>query len=101
MLGRGLVACPDLALQIKAEAGGEFYRPLKWDQLLVLLHEFHLETQDTYPARFLGNRVKQWLFYLQMHYREAETFFQQIKRYRQPHEFDAAFASVTDRLRQQ
>ena len=99
MLGRGLVACPDLALQIKAAASGEFYRPLKWDQLLVLLYEFHLETQDTYPARFLGNRVKQWLFYLQMHYREAETFFQQIKRFRQPHEFEAAFASVADRLR--
>ena len=99
MLGRGLVACPDLALQIKASASGKDYSPLQWDQLMVLLYQFYLDTKDTYPARFLGNRVKQWLFYLQMHYREAEQFFHQVKRYKQPHEFEAAFASVADRLR--
>jgi tRNA-dihydrouridine synthase C len=96
MLGRGLVACPDLALQIRACANGERYDPLCWDQLLVLLRQFYLDTKDAYPARFLGNRLKQWLFYLQMHYPEAEPFFQRVKRYRQPHEFEAAFASISD-----
>ncbi|MGB5326355.1 MAG: tRNA-dihydrouridine synthase family protein [Pseudomonadales bacterium] len=94
MLGRGLVACPDLALQIKAAAAGERYQATGWDPVLALLYRFYLETKDAYPLRFLGNRVKQWLFYLQMHYPEAGKFFNRIKRYRQPHEFDRAFAAV-------
>lgn len=100
MLGRGLIACPDLALQIKAFTSGKDYTPLQWHQLLPLLHQFYLVTKDAYPARFLGNRLKQWLFYLQMHYQEAEQFFHQIKRYRQPHEFEAVFASLSDHPRQ-
>ena len=59
-----------------------------------LLEAFYLATKDIYPARFLGNRVKQWLFYLQMHYPEAEAFFQQIKRYKQQEQFAEAFAAV-------
>ena len=96
MLGRGLVACPDLALQIRAHAAGETYTPLEWHQIVPLLEAFYSATKDIYPARFLGNRVKQWLFYLQMHYPEAEAFFQQIKRYKQQEQFAEAFAAVRD-----
>lgn len=91
MLGRGLVACPDLALQIKAYTSGTDYQPLDWQSVVALLHRFYLDTKDSYPLRFLGNRVKQWLFYLQMHYPEAAVFFEQVKRYKHAHEFDAAF----------
>ena len=94
MLGRGLVACPDLALKIRAHAEGETYTPMEWHQIVPLLEAFYLATKDIYPARFLGNRVKQWLFYLQMHYPEAEAFFQQIKRYKQQEQFAEAFGSV-------
>jgi len=94
MLGRGLIACPDLALQIKAYSRNETYQPLQWHQLLALLYQFYLDTKDSYPARFLGNRVKQWLFYLQMHYGEAEQFFHKIKRFTTASQFEAAFASV-------
>ncbi len=94
MMGRGLIACPDLALQIKAHAAREDYQALQWADVLVLLERFYLATKDAYPRRFLGNRLKQWLFYLQMHYPEAESFFQAIKRFKQPHEFEAAFTSV-------
>ena len=40
MLGRGLVACPDLALQIRAAALGHAFSPLQWAQLLPLVQEF-------------------------------------------------------------
>ncbi|MCR9258733.1 MAG: tRNA-dihydrouridine synthase family protein [Pseudomonadaceae bacterium] len=94
MMGRGLIACPDLALQIKACAAGETYQPLQWSQVLTLLERFYRATRDAYPKRFLGNRLKQWLFYLQMHYPEAQVFFQTIKRFKHAYEFEAAFTSV-------
>jgi len=89
MVGRGLVACPDLALQIKAHHEQSEYQPMVWSDILILLNRFYYDTKDAYPLRFLGNRVKQWLFYLQMHYPEAIPFFEKIKRYKQPHEFEA------------
>lgn len=91
MLGRGLIACPDLALQIKAKTRGEHYDVMTWEQITKLLYRFYCETRDDYPLRFLGNRVKQWLFYLSMHYPQAKGFFNQIKRYQYPEQFEQAF----------
>jgi len=99
MMGRGLIACPDLALQIRACAAGNPHQPLQWPQVLTLLERFYKATRDAYPKRFLGNRLKQWLFYLQMHYPEAQAFFQAIKRFKQAHEFEAAFTSAPRSLR--
>lgn len=95
MLGRGLVACPDLALQIKAAADNVDYSPLTWNDLLPLLQKLYIATKDQYPTRFLGNRLKQWLYYLQLHYSEAETFFEQVKRYKRPEEFAVVFPELT------
>lgn len=94
MLGRGLVACPDLALQIKAAAVGSSYHALEWAQILGLLHDFYVSTKEAYPSKFLGNRVKQWLFYLQMCYADAGPFFHRIKRYKKPEDFNRAFADA-------
>ena len=94
MLGRGLLACPDLALQIRASVKGESHHALQWPDLVAELARFYLATKDIYPKRFLGNRVKQWLYYLQMHYSEAEDFFHSIKRYKEPEQFAAAFSGA-------
>ena len=91
MIGRGLLACPDLALQIRAESENTQYTPLTWPEVVARIYQFYLETKDRYPQRHLGNRAKQWLFYLQKHYPEAAGFFEQIKRYKEQHQFDAAF----------
>jgi len=91
MLGRGLIACPDLARQIKAAEANAPYVAMQWPALLKLLHQFYLNTKDVYPRRFLGNRVKQWLHYLKLHYPEAEKFFELIKRHKRPEQFEAAF----------
>ena len=91
MLGRGLIACPDLALQIKAAAANTDYTPLQWEELLPMLQHLYVATKDQYPLRFLGNRLKQWLHYLQLHYTEAEEFFERVKRFKKPEEFARVF----------
>lgn len=94
MLGRGLVACPDLALKIRAHLAGNDHKALTWPEVVALLERFYRVTEGMYPPKYLGNRVKQWLYYLQMHYAEAEPFFHTIKRYKQPEQFDYAFSAA-------
>src|SRR5690606_20509775 len=65
MLGRGLLASPGLARQIKS--GGP---EMPWLRVLELLRDFSELTENLYDARYVGNRVKQWLAYLRLHYRE-------------------------------
>ncbi len=82
MLGRGLLACPDLARQIKAWDNNETITPLLWPELCKLLLHFFEITVTAYPPKYMGNRLKQWLFYLCRQYPEAQILFEQIKRYR-------------------
>lgn len=91
MLGRGLLAKPDLARQIKAELAGAPGKCLSWHELLPLIYQYHQQTVMSYPARYCGNRLKQWLVYLRRQYREADIFFETIKRSRTPTEIDIAF----------
>lgn len=90
MLGRGLLARPDLALSIKAASLGIETEPLNWTNFLPILRNFHLSTLDHYPAKHCGNRLKQWLMYLQRHFHEAQQLFQQIKRVRDANLLTAA-----------
>lgn len=90
MLGRGLLSRPDLALAIKASAAGIEYTPMAWPQILALLVQFQRETTDFYPLQFCGNRLKQWLMYLQREYPQAADLFNAIKRTRNPAEIEAA-----------
>lgn len=93
MLGRGLLSCPDLALQIKAHQAGSDYTPLAWIDVCHILKDFFDTTTELYQAKHLGNRVKQWLNYLRRQYPEAQTLFDTIKRYRTKEEIDSAFES--------
>lgn len=82
MLGRGMLAKPDLALAIKRHAAQTAHQHMTWRQACQLLLDYHLITRDAYPRKFLGNRVKQWLSYLQLQFCEAGDFLQCIKRSR-------------------
>jgi tRNA-dihydrouridine synthase C len=92
MLGRGLLAQPDLAQAIKAYLRGEDYTLMDWQSCLSLLWRFYRETSDAYPKKHLGNRVKQWLVYLRRSYPEAKVFFEAVKRERTTEGFEAAFS---------
>ncbi len=91
MLGRGLLARPDLALAIKAEASGEAHEIMVWEHVQDLLYRFHLETLPHYPIKFCGNRLKQWLMYLKRQYPEAAVLFDKVKRLKDAALIDEAF----------
>jgi tRNA-dihydrouridine synthase C len=94
MIGRGLMCQPDLARQIKADLAGEDYIPMTWAEIGPLLHKFHNDTAPLYPSKFLGNRLKQWLAYLRLHYPEANDFFDTVKRLRQAEDFEKVFRDL-------
>ncbi len=87
MLGRGLLSCPDLALQIRAwhqqdsnNNTEKAYEAMRWYDLCPLLLQFFNITVEAYPPKYIGNRLKQWLFYLSRQYPEATDLFENIKR---------------------
>ena len=82
MLGRGLLARPDLGLAIKAYQRGEEYQYMPWPQIAALALSLLRLTQAHYPPKHMGNRIKQWLFYLMRSYPEAGMLFEGIKRSR-------------------
>lgn len=84
MLGRGLMATPDLPLQIKSMLSGKPYKPKSWNEILPLVEQFYFETRDNFPKKFLGNKLKQWLVYLSRSYSDAAQLFETIKKTRDP-----------------
>jgi tRNA-dihydrouridine synthase C len=105
MIGRGLLARPDLARAIHAayqaeqrqaeqrqpEQAEQQHTALSWPEVVDMLFGYYQTTKDLYPAKFLGNRIKQWLSYLRLYYPQADVFFDNIKRLRLPEEIEAAF----------
>lgn len=79
MLGRGALACPDLASAIKQQAIGEAPQLMSWFQVLDGLTDF-FEHSDQPCPKYIGNRTKQWLSYLRRQYQGADLLFQRIKR---------------------
>lgn len=94
MLGRGLLSRPDLALAIRAEHQGAEYQPLNWHNISDLLLQFQRETVLSYPKQFCGNRLKQWLMYLQRHYPQAGQLFEAIKKTRDPQVIETAIVAA-------
>ena len=80
MLGRGILACPDLARQIKRAGLQQRHPLLTWPDVVGLLLQFHTLSITEYERRYAGNRLKQWLGYLRRHYLLANTLFENIKR---------------------
>ncbi len=91
MLGRGLIARPDLARQIKAALKKEECKIMTWAEICKMLYEYYRFTTPLYHERNCGNRVKQWLMYLSRNYPEAVIFFENIKRKSLPDEIEQAF----------
>ncbi len=80
MLGRGILACPDLAMQIKAFEYDRSHQKLGPQGILELLAQFSEITEAAYENRYVGNRVKQWLGYLRRQYPLASELFEDVKR---------------------
>lgn len=93
MLGRGLLAKPDLALEIHTRQLGQSYQSQSWAAIAQLLYDYYWTTKSLYPRKFLGNRIKQWLAYLRRQYSGAEDLFETIKRLRCADAIEAAFSN--------
>ncbi|UTA49321.1 tRNA-dihydrouridine synthase [Simiduia sp. 21SJ11W-1] len=94
MIGRGLLSCPDLGLQIKASLAGQQYQPLTWLQVAALVREHYEVSKPLFPKKYLGNRLKQWLAHLKRHYPGAQLFFDKVKTLRTEAEIDACFHAL-------
>ena len=79
MLGRGALARPDLARQIKSAMSGQSVCPMTWSEVLELV-ELQFARSDMRTPRYIGNRTKQWLAYLKRNYQGAVNLFERIKR---------------------
>ena len=84
MLGRGLIARPDLALQIRQSLAGEMVSPMSWHDLGPWLLSFFAEVQENFEPRHAPGRMKQFLNYLRRNYSEADTLWRAIRREKDP-----------------
>ncbi len=80
MLGRGLIARPDLALQIRAAVNGREPAPMHWSQLTPSVKYFWQRVRDKFTPRSAPGRLKQWLGWMRRSYPEAENLFMRIRR---------------------
>ncbi len=78
MLGRGALACPDLARQIKSQFNNSKTEVLAWMQILDSVEAF-FDQSDQWSPRYVGNRTKQWLAYLKRQYEGADILFDKVK----------------------
>lgn len=93
MLGRGLVSDPGLAQRIR-EPGGP---GLTWQRLQPLLSYFWDRVVQRTETRNRSGRMKQWLWYLQRRYPEAQESFSRLRRIEDPDEFAARLFSAAPR----
>ncbi|MED5465991.1 MAG: tRNA-dihydrouridine synthase, partial [Pseudomonadota bacterium] len=83
MIGRGLIARPDLAAQIKASRNGEVLEPMSWAEAVVLVREYAAALQTRLEDKYVTGRIKQWLNYLRQGFAEAEALWPQARKIRE------------------
>jgi tRNA-dihydrouridine synthase C len=79
MLGRGLVARPDLARQIAAARRGEAIEPMGWAALVPLVQDFWAQVRAKLPDRQAPGRLKQWLCWMRQTYAPADALFAALR----------------------
>lgn len=95
MLGRGILAAPNLANQIRY---GEPLLP--WHRVLQILTQYAkseaLEELASSKPLYHSARIKQWLSYLKLYYPEAVSLLQQIRRLKTQQEMIAGLTDIND-----
>lgn len=97
MLGRGAVATPDLALQIKQRQLGEEYEADTWKEQLTDLQWMLDTTVQSGNIKFAADRMKQWLAFFKMQHTGAVDFFESIKRIKDHEQLGALIRSEIDK----
>lgn len=74
MLGRGVLAMPNLALVVRGQA-----EPMPWSAVQALLIQYSGFEVYGNKGKYFPNRLKQWLGYLKRQYPQANALFGQIR----------------------
>lgn len=82
MIGRGLIARPDLARKIRASQKGESVTDMTWPEAVALVREYAFALQQRLEDRFVTGRIKQWLNYLRQGFREADILWPEARKIR-------------------
>lgn len=80
MLGRGALAMPDLAKQIKSHAQNEHYTPMLWEHVIYHIIHSSMHQDESKCEKYFASRTKQWLGYLKRQYPQASVLFDEIRR---------------------
>lgn len=80
MVGRGLVARPDLGRLISRSRQGLAVNAMSWEDLHPWLLDFYQQTRDRVEDRHAPGRLKQWLGFLARNYEEGQQLFSTIRR---------------------
>jgi tRNA-dihydrouridine synthase C len=92
MIGRGLIAKPDLAKTIKNQLVNGENASLEWPHVLKLVVLYLSRIEQNLAAKYVHGRLKQWLFHLQREYEEAGCVFEKIKTIREPSQLRIALS---------
>jgi len=74
MLGRGVLALPNLGDVIKANAS-----PMTYSQLLELLLAYSTFEIAGDKGQYYSNRIKQWMAYLRLYYPQVKALFSELR----------------------
>jgi tRNA-dihydrouridine synthase C len=80
MLGRGALAMPDLAKQIKSHVENEQYSPMLWEHVIYHIIHSSMHQEESKCEKYFASRTKQWLGYLKRQYPQANALFDEIRR---------------------
>jgi tRNA-dihydrouridine synthase C len=83
MIGRGLIARPDLARKIKASQQNVQIPDMTWPEAVALVREYAEVLQGWLEDRIVTGRIKQWVNLLRRGFPEAEALWPQARKFRQ------------------
>jgi len=83
MIGRGLIARPDLARQIKASQQGVQVEDMTWPEAVALVKEYAGVLQGWLEDKYVTGRIKQWLNFLRQGFPEAEAIWPDARKIRE------------------
>ena len=83
MIGRGLIARPDLARKIKASQQGVEVADMTWSEAVALVREYAEVLQGWLEDKYVTGRIKQWMNFLRQGFPEAEAIWQDARKIRE------------------
>lgn len=84
MLGRGIVADPGLALEIKGRLQASTEREPAWEDLLPLIADFWQLVEARTLPRHRAGRLKQWLNFLRRRHPQAQEMYVALRTINDP-----------------